>query len=101
MHEARMAALRAENAQLTAIVVEQDIVLAEMADRTREIEQTTAQRQQELDLLRAAREQREKEAKEATESDVRKDKQGGEQNKKDNDPDVGGPSTLPVAEPTK
>ena len=42
-----------------AIVAEQDQVLAEMADRTREIQEATAQRREELRQLRAAREQRE------------------------------------------
>ena len=41
-----------------AIVAEQDQVLAEMADRTREIQEATAQRREELRQLRAAREQR-------------------------------------------
>ena len=41
----------AENAQLMAIVHEQDQVLAEMADRTREIQEATAQRQEELNQL--------------------------------------------------
>ena len=42
-----------------AIVAEQDQVLAEMADRTRQIQEATAQRREELNQLRAAREQRE------------------------------------------
>ena len=47
------------NFRLMAIVAEQDQVLAEMADRTREIQEATAQRREELRQLRAAREQRE------------------------------------------
>ena len=50
-HEARMAALRAENEQLNMIVEEQDRVLEEMAQRMREIQEATRQRQEELDLL--------------------------------------------------
>ena len=45
--------------RLMAIVAEQDQVLAEMAERTRQIQEATAQRREELNQLRAAREQRE------------------------------------------
>ena len=58
-HEARMAILREQNAQLLAVVDAQEVVLSQMAERTREIQQATAQRQEELNQLRAAREQRE------------------------------------------
>ena len=50
-HKARMAHLRAENVFLQQIVAEQDVVLLEMAQRTREIQEATAQRQAELDAL--------------------------------------------------
>lgn len=61
IHEQRMTALRAENAELMAIIAQQDQVLAGMAERTREIQEFTARKQEELNQLRAAREQRERE----------------------------------------
>ena len=75
-HELRMALLRSENSRLQEIVRQQDIVLAEMAERTEEIRQATAQRQQELDMLRAARLERERKEKEE------KDKEAEEKKKK-------------------
>ena len=62
VHEALMASLRAENQHLMEIVAQQDVVLAQMAQRTEEIRQATAQRQQDLDELRAARAEREEKA---------------------------------------
>ena len=56
------------NFRLMAIVAEQDQVLAEMADRTRQIQEATAQRREELNQLRAAREQRERDAQKAASS---------------------------------
>ena len=44
-----MVILRAENVQLMSIVAQQDLVLAEISDRTREIREATAQRREELD----------------------------------------------------
>ena len=54
-HQARMEELYAENRHLQRIVTQQDRVLEEMRDRTREIQEATLLRQQELDSLRAAR----------------------------------------------
>ena len=56
--DARLDSLRRDNAILQAVVREQDRVLAEMEQRTREIQAATAQRRAELDALRAARERR-------------------------------------------
>ena len=58
-HRLRMRILRLENERLQAIVAEQDFVLEEMALRTSEIRQATAERQAELDSIRAARALRE------------------------------------------
>ena len=58
-HRLRMRILRLENERLHAIVAEQDFVLEEMQLRTQEIRDATAQRQSELDSLRAARAARE------------------------------------------
>ena len=56
--DTRLESLRRDNAALQAILHEQDQVLAEMAERTREIQAATAQRRAELNALRAARERR-------------------------------------------
>ena len=68
VHEALMADLRRENADLLRITAEQDVVLAEMQQRISEIQEATAQRQQELDELRAARLVREEEARRKTQT---------------------------------
>ena len=64
IHEARMAELRRENAELERIIAEQDRVLEEMAQRTREIKEATARKEEELKQLKAAR----KEAMESKEA---------------------------------
>ena len=78
--------------RLMAIVAEQDLVLAEMADRTREIQEATAQRQMELNQLRAAREQREQAAKEASANENKPHQK--DHQKDDKDPDPGGASST-------
>ena len=94
-----MASLRAENQQLMQIVAEQDVVLAQMAQRTQEIREATAQRQQDLDELRAARAEREEKAEKEKQAEEDKQKNGGgcqppETGKKDEDNE--GPSPIPI-----
>ena len=64
-HEARLAALRAENAELMAELAEQDRAIAETAENTRRMMEAIERRREELIRLRAARELREREALEA------------------------------------
>ena len=101
-HEMRMALLRSENSRLQEIVRQQDIVLAEMALRTEEIRQATAQRQQELDMLRAARLERERKEKEEKDKEA-EEKQKNEKSchfskkeKRDDGKDGEGPSPIPI-----
>ena len=97
IHEALMADLRRENEDLLRIVAEQDVVLAEMAERTREIQEATAQRQRDLDELRAARVAREEEAKKQAEGDKRGNGGGCQPPETGNkDEDNEGPSPIPI-----
>ena len=82
--DARLDSLRRDNAILQAVVREQDRVLAEMEQRTREIQAATAQRWAELDALRAARERRAAAAA-AVEGDADNDKKvsSDEENEKE------------------
>ena len=96
-----MASLRAENQQLMQIVAEQDVVLAQMAERTREIQEATAQRQQDLDELRAARAAREEKAEKEKQAEEEKQKNGKgcqppETGKKDEGKDDEGSSPIPI-----
>ena len=96
-HEALMASLRRENSDLLRIVAEQDVVLAEMQERTREIEEATALRQRDLDELRAARAVREEEARKKAEEDKQGNGEGcqpPETGKRDDDKE--GPSPIPI-----
>ena len=68
-HEALMAQLRQENADLLRITAEQDVVLAEMQLRISEIQAATELRQRELDEFRAARLIREEEARRKAEEE--------------------------------
>ena len=99
IHEALMADLRRENEDLLRIVAEQDVVLAEMAERTRQIQEATAQRQQDLDELRAARAVREEEARKKAEEDKQGNGEGcqpPETGKRDDDDDKEGPNPVPI-----
>ena len=96
-HEALMASLRQENEDLLRIVAEQDVVLAEMQERTREIVEATAQRQQDLDELRAARAVREEEARKKAEEEKQGNGEGcqpPETGKRDDDKED--PSPIPI-----
>ena len=96
-HEALMAELRRENEDLLRITAEQDVVLAEMQQRIREIQEATAQRQQDLDELRAARAVREEEARKKAEEDKQGNGEGcqpPETGKKDDDKE--GPNPIPI-----
>ena len=91
-HEARVAVLRAENALLMSIVDEQNQVLAEMDERTRQIQEATAQRREELNRRRAVREQQEKDAQEwMAKKDHKRD---------DKDQDPGGASSTSTSQPS-
>ena len=57
--DARLDSLRRDNLILTEIIRVQDEVLADMEERTRQIQAATAQRREELHALRAARAARE------------------------------------------
>ena len=54
--DARLDSMRRDNLILTEIIRVQDEVLADMEERTRQIQAATAQRREELEALRAARE---------------------------------------------
>ena len=97
-HEARMAALRSENAELTRIVEEQDRVLLQMRARTEEIQAATCIRQAELQALRSARLAWEKEEQEA--KDKEDAAKGGCKPKcgDDDENDKPGSSSVPVTE---
>ena len=91
--EARMAALRQEHSRVMANILSRDQILAQMADRTREIYEAVAERQRELDEVRAAREQREREALEAKANETKTDEKD-QQQKDDRDKDLGGNSST-------
>ena len=98
-HEALMADLRRENADLLRITAEQDVVLAEMQQRISEIQEATAQRQQELDELRAARLVREEEARRKAEEERQGNGEGcqpPETGKRGDDDDKEGPNPVPI-----
>ena len=57
--DARLDSMRRDNLILTEIIRVQDEVLADMEERTRQIQAATAQRREELHALRAARAARE------------------------------------------
>ena len=110
-HEARMAALRAENAELMASLAEQDRVIAEMAEETRLIQEATARRREELNKLRATRELREHEAQVAAsaiedQSDQKDDKDSDQKDDEDSDPkdekdsDPGKDSPVSASQPS-
>ena len=99
VHEALMADLRRENEDLLRITAEQDVVLAEMQQRIREIQEATAQRKQELDELRAARLVREEEARRKAEEERQGNGEGcqpPETGKRDDDDDKEGPNPVPI-----
>ena len=99
VHEALMADLRRENEDLLRITAEQDVVLAEMQQRIREIQEATAQRKQELDELRAARLVREEEARKKAEEERQGNGEGcqpPETGKRDDDDDKEGPNPVPI-----
>ena len=99
IHEALMADLRRENEDLLRITAEQDVVLAEMQQRIREIQEATAQRQQELDELRAARLVREEEARKKAEEERQGNGEGcqpPETGKRGDDDDKEGPNPVPI-----
>ena len=99
VHEALMADLRRENADLLRITAEQDVVLAEMQQRISEIQEATARRQQELDELRAARLIREAEARRKAEEERQGNGEGcqpPETGKRGDDDDKDGPSPVPI-----
>jgi len=91
--EAIMAALRQENSRVMANILSRDQILAQMADRTREIQEAVAERQRELDEVRATREQREREAIEAKANETKTDEKDHQQ-KDDRDKDLGGNSST-------
>jgi len=70
-----------------------DQQLAQMAQRTREIQEAVAERQRELNQIRAAREQREREAQEAKANET-KTAEKDYQQKDDRDKDHGGNSST-------
>ena len=94
-HEARMVALREENAQLESIVLEQNEVIDQMALRTTQIQEATAQRREELNQLRAAHEQQERDAQEAASANENKPHQ-----KDEKDPDPGGDLSTSTSQPS-
>ena len=99
VHEALMADLRRENADLLRVTAEQDVVLAQMQQRISEIQEATARRQQELDELRAARRIREAEARRKAEEERQGNGEGcqpPETGKRGDDDDKDGPSPVPI-----
>ena len=101
IHEERMANLRRENAFLLRVTTEQNEILAQMRQRTEEIQAAIAQRQGELEELREIRRRRAQgaEAKKKAE----KGKQGREEGcqppeteKKDDENDKDGSSPVPI-----
>ena len=89
-HVERMRALRAENARLMAVVEAQDQCLAEMSERTRQIQEATAKRREEINQRRIVVEEQKKNARE------RMAKGDHERDDKDQNPDGASSASQPL-----